>query len=252
MTKDEASEKEKGENMKKRNLALLLTAVLLSMGGCAAGGETTEQNQQTVQASVEAGEERTETGTKTASSGEASMEALEQHEETPAEDFIYSVLETGIYISGYQGDDSLVVIPEEIDGTPVTLVGGLSNAGIEGIKFSDTVETIGASCFFHDETLQYVICGENVKTIEEIAFEWCVNLKEIRLNEGLETIESGGLSTLSDQLADLYIPESVVKIAGGSLPMNGETLIHVKAGSYAEQYCKDSQKGFPEIAYIVE
>ena len=238
--------------MKKRNLALLLTAVLLSMGGCAAGGETTEQNQQTAQASVETGVESTETGTKTAASGEVSMEALEQHEETPAEDFIYSVLEIGVYIKGYQGDDSLVVIPEEIDGTPVTLVDGLSNAGIEGIKFSDTVETIGAFCFYNDETLQYVICGENVKTIGEVAFERCANLKEIRLNEGLETIENGGLGVSSDQLADLYIPESATMIAPGSLPMDGRTLIHVKAGSYAEQYCKDSQEGFPEIAYIVE
>ena len=238
--------------MKKRNLALLLTAALLSMGGCAAGGETTEQNQQTAQAFVETGEESTETGTKTAASGEASMEALEQHEETPAEDFTYSVLETGIYISGYQGDDSLVVIPEEIDGTPVTLVDGLRSAGIEGIKFSDTVETIGASCFFYDETLQYVICGENVKTIEEAAFSCCANLKEIRLNEGLETIEELGLNVSSDQLADIYIPESATKIGPGALPMDGRTLIHVKAGSYAEQYCQDAEKYFFDIAYVAE
>ncbi len=239
--------------MKKRNLALLLTAALLSMGGCAAGEETTEQNQQTVQASMETGEESTETGTKTAASGEASMEALEQHEETPAEDFIFVVSGSGDYVSieGYHGEDNIVVIPENIEGVPVTVVSGLSGSGIAGIRFSDSVETIEDACFFEDGELMYVICGDNIKEIGEMVFYNCTNLKEIRLNEGLETLGIGALMTGSSDLTDIYIPETVTDLTG--IDFYGTVTYHVKAGSPAEEFFRSvTEKNFPDLKYTIE
>lgn len=234
--------------MKKKFLIIILATAMFGITACGEGGSKVEQLSEYVDR-----EEKVDGTVEALTQTEVSMEELQQHEETPAEDFEYSLLEGFVYIRGYHGTDNLVVIPETIEGMPVTIVDGLSGSGIAGIKFADSVESIGESCFFKDESIQYVIFGQNVKAVGAIAFELCINLKEIQLNQGLETVGEGALWPDSEALADLYIPQSVVEIGEGAIPMDGTTTIHVEAGSFAEQYCiKNQEAGFPELVYVVE
>lgn len=78
--------------------------------------------------------------------------------EMQAEDsgFVFS----GGIITGYTGSESAVVIPDEIDGVPVT--------------------EIGRYAFSNNQTLESIVIGQNVTLIYPEAFEGCNNLKTVR------------------------------------------------------------------------
>lgn len=240
--------------MKKKSLALVLLITMLGVTACGEGNSAAGQSSSVSESIPTENREIITESSEVAPQKEVSMEELEQHAETSAEDFTYSVLEDHAYISGYHGTDNLVVIPGTIEGLPVTIVGGLSNSGIAGIKFADNVEKIGENCFFGDESIQYVICGEGLREIENQGFSICENMKEIRLNVGIETVGDRALCTRSSQMTDLYIPDSITKIGVAAFDMEGTVLLHVKAGSIVEQYCVDRKVpgSFPNLTYIVE
>lgn len=77
---------------------------------------------------------------------------------TEAEDFGF-VFSGGI-ITGYTGSESTVVIPDEIDGVPVT--------------------QIGRYAFSNNQTLESIVIGQNVTLIYPEAFDGCNNLKTVR------------------------------------------------------------------------
>lgn len=91
-------------------------------------------------------------------------------------------------ITAYQGNDTDITIPEELDGHVVTEIG--DNA-------------------FNDKNLSSVILPEHLKHIGIRAFI-SNNLTSIALPDTLETIETGAFS--SNNLIEVDIPESVTSI----------------------------------------
>lgn len=83
---------------------------------------------------------------------------VESEAEMEAEDsgFVFS----GGIISEYTGSESTVVIPDEIDGVPVT--------------------EIGRYAFENNLTLESIVIGQNVTLIYPEAFDGCNNLKTVR------------------------------------------------------------------------
>src|SRR5699024_10207220 len=77
---------------------------------------------------------------------------------TEAEDFGF-VFSGGI-ITGYTGSEPTVVIPDEIDGVPVT--------------------PIRRYAFSNNQTLESIVIGQNVTLIYPEAFDGCNNLKTVR------------------------------------------------------------------------
>ncbi len=216
-----------------------------------------ENSQETTQADTPAAndEEAGRADEKQNTTGEVTMDTLLSHAETPAEEFDYVIggNET-VIIEGYTGKDPIVVIPDNIEGYPVSAIRKLGTAGIEAIKLSDSVETIENNCFMPTDSeidsIKIVVLGKGVKTIGNNAFMCCSNLKEVKLNEGLEQI--GELAFASTGASEIVIPESVSSIGGGAFNMDESQTLYVQAGSYAESWCEERKEAFTNLKYVTE
>ena len=101
---------------------------------------------------------------------ELQSRANEYTEPTASDDFNFVSNGVECHIRGYKGTEQYVVIPDEIDGVPVTV--------IEQYAF-DSAEIIS------------VHLPKYLKTLESLAFHNCRSLHEINIPDGLETIGIG-------------------------------------------------------------
>ena len=134
--------------MNKKLPALFLTLVLV-LGMTACGGKTTDGTTGSTDNTVTAEEEDHKTqNTKVDPNSPITEEMLRNHAVAPAEDFTYDVEDDGIKIRSYTASDTVVVIPEEIEGKPVT-------------GFYDYV-------FANNNPVRAVLIPESVKELEEV------------------------------------------------------------------------------------
>lgn len=96
-------------------------------------------------------------------------------------------------ITGYYGNDEIVVIPSELNGTKVT--------------------KIARNAFYSKEGLRKVVIKEGITSIGEMAFRYCSDLKEIELPSTLTQI--GDLAFEDNGLTNVVIPEGVTSIPFG-------------------------------------
>ena len=142
----------------------------------------------------------------------------------PVSDFLYEETDDGDgIVVNYIGESTDVVIPETIDGKPVTEIGnsftygktpdGKShiNLAVTSVWMPDTVRTIGYHAFEDLDSLESVRLSEGLQTIGINAFRRCTALKSITLPEGLKTIETGAFESTT-ALKEITIPKSVVEI----------------------------------------
>ena len=119
---------------------------------------------------------------------------------------------TGVKVrSAYYGDltrkdvfiGEQLVIPNEIDGHPVTKIADSAFAyrenglgyGNADVVIGDNVREIGAGAFYDNDHIRSVTFGKNVETIGSGAFDNCYNLEEIKSwGERLKRIESGAFT----------------------------------------------------------
>ena len=120
-----------------------------------------------------------------------------------------------VIITGYSGTDGEPVIPETIQGKPVTAIapGAFKNVGgIYAITLPDNLLEIGYGAFENAPHLYEVNFGDGLKVIGDFAFKGCERLNEINLPEGLEMIGNGAFDSCY-WIQSIYIPETV-KIIG--------------------------------------
>jgi hypothetical protein len=177
------------------------------------------------------------------SADDITMDDLENHEETPAEDFKYRDKSNGeAVIKEYTGDDPIVVIPNEIDGKKVVDFGKIftNDKDIVAVKVGDNVEEIADGAFTNCDNLKYVILGKNVKKFNDNNVGG-KKLEALELNDGLEELGTGssttGVIVMGD--IDVKIPESVKK-----MDFACKKAMIVKAGSYAESYAKENNMDY--------
>ncbi len=228
--------------MKKFLTSILVICLMVSIAACGKGNtDVTERNESegTVSAQNETTKAPQETG-KPASTGSISLEDVMNHPVTPAEDFEYEEDEEtgGIGIMHYEGDDEIVVLPDTIEGKSVTRVEMLcfgSGSIVKGIRISDSVKRLDELSFGLNENLEVAVCGAGMKELGKSAFQDCVKLHTLILNDGLITIDDLSVSGCIG-LKELEIPDSVTEIVNRPFfgASEGFTLIGV-AGSLAEQ-----------------
>lgn len=88
-----------------------------------------------------------------------------------------------------------------------------SNKLIKGCKTThipDGVVTIGAEGFAYQDAPEYLKIPSSVKKIEAVAFQDCLGLKHLEIEEGLDTIASGVFKRST--LVEFNIPASVRRI----------------------------------------
>ena len=103
-------------------------------------------------------------------------------------DFEYTIEKNGCSIAGYKGNNTVINIPNEIDGLRV-------------IEIHD-------AAFHSSPNITEVNIPDGVTYIWYYAFKWCVNLKSITIPEGVEIIGIGAFEGCRN-LTSITIPKSV-------------------------------------------
>ena len=177
----------------------------------------------------------------------------------------YNILEDGtLEITGYEGEDTELAIPSEIDGKRVTSIGksafdtlGMCS-NLTNINIPDSVVNIGDYAFYSCSNLTNINIPDSVADIGEWAFFACSSLKSItipgsvtsikrgtftvsglqsiNISEGVESIESGAFVECYS-LKGITIPGSVTNINRGIFTLSGVEEIIISEGvkSIAEQ-----------------
>ena len=115
--------------------------------------------------------------------------------------------EKQIYILEYTGSDTVVVVPDTIQGMPVVSVCMGKGKDFEGVKIPEGVTMINEDAFMKCTKLRTVILPSTLTGIESRAFYEAVNLKTIELPEGLQEIRSEAF--FSTQLEKVVVPSTV-------------------------------------------
>ena len=116
-------------------------------------------------------------------------------------------------ITGYDGTDTVVVIPAKINGTPVTTIGraAFHGSAVTSVTIPDSVTFISDIAFANCSNLTNISIPNSVTSIGSSAFEYCTSLKSITLPSSLRTI-SQALFFECSQLTTIQIPDSVSSI----------------------------------------
>lgn len=110
---------------------------------------------------------------------------------SPVEDFSYEFIEGTVKITGYNGSDLDIVVPNEIEKRPVTIIGKEAFQGYD---------------------LNTIVLPENLLIIENNAFNNCTKLNKIVFPNSLERIENYAFSSCKS-LEDISIPENIKEIS---------------------------------------
>gem|GEM_PF-3661906 len=131
-------------------------------------------------------------------------------------DFAYKLYSDGhIEITKYNGNDTTVSVPSEIDGHPVTLIGEKAfygNTALTEVTIPNSVKFIGSNAFSHCSALETVNLPELIKSLSCGLFSYCTSLKNVMIPSSVTNI--GYIAFYHCfSLTDISIPESVTSIS---------------------------------------
>ncbi len=141
------------------------------------------------------------------------------HQTTPEADFTYTVL-NGTYcqITGYTGTDSVLILPETIDGYVVQSVADrafASNETVTYVALPHRLETLGGDAFNGCTALQTVRVGNALTAIGNSAFSGCTALKNVELSGSVKAIYAYAFLDCTS-LESIVIPDSVTSISSAA------------------------------------
>ena len=116
-------------------------------------------------------------------------------------------------ITGYNGTDTVVVIPSKINGITVETIGHAAffNSVVTSVTIPDSVTSIDDNAFGFCSQLTNISIPNSVTYIGFSAFAHCTSLKSITLPSSLSSISEALFSGCS-QLTTIHIPDSVPSI----------------------------------------
>ncbi|MCH5300978.1 MAG: leucine-rich repeat protein [Ruminococcus sp.] len=237
--------------MKKLIAILLALSLLLMFAACGSGSDSgTGNDSQSVQ---EAGN----VSDNSVYEGELTEESLRNYKVAPESDFKYCIdIEddgNGVSVTGYTGKDTVVVIPETIDGQPVTEVccwDFANDSPVRGVYCPPSVKRIGA--FGNNDALEIVIC-EGAEELLESAFIGCSRLRTVVLGDNLKKI-NGAAFGVCKSLTEVYIAPSMTEVevdytSSYAMVFFGADNLTVKGeeGSFIESFCEEQGVPFEAV-----
>lgn len=217
-------------------MALLLALACAGCGGDQSGTEGTQgTNGQTTQGSQNKNDGPYE--------GEVTEAVVRNYKVAAESDFEYEETAEGILIAEYIGSDTVVVIPETINGKPVVAIANIvfgNDSTVRGVKIPSGVKELAYT--FTNNTRLEVVIWESAEVAGEGLFNSCTGLHTVIFGDGLKTL---GLSAFfyCANLKELYIPATVESvdpdIAVTIFSCCDALTIKGEAGSYIESFCAE-------------
>lgn len=134
--------------------------------------------------------------------------------DTTADGLQYEISEGEVTITGYTGSATEFVIPEMIEGYPVTSIGDEAFHdcdSLTSITIPDSVTSIGESAFSDCSSLIHLNIPDSVTSIGDFAFDNCSSLTGVTLPDSVTSIGDWMFSGCCS-LIDINIPDSVTGI----------------------------------------
>lgn len=131
----------------------------------------------------------------------------------PASDFAYTAADGEVTITEYIGTSEHVLIPDTIDGLPVTALGhrAFYEKTVTTVVVPDSVTEIGAACFSGDNYLVSLKLPDGLKRLPPASLESCMRLYDFDLPQSLEKIYSS-VFEFNYYLTHLTLPSSLTEI----------------------------------------
>lgn len=131
----------------------------------------------------------------------------------PASDFAYTAADGEVTITEYIGTSEHVLIPDTIDGLPVTALGhrAFYEKTVTTVVVPDSVTEIGDLCFSGDNYLVSLTLPDGLAELPYGALESCFRLMDFDLPQGLKKI-SGSALQYNYYLTHLTLPSSLTEI----------------------------------------
>ncbi|URN92564.1 MAG: leucine-rich repeat protein [Candidatus Pristimantibacillus lignocellulolyticus] len=138
-------------------------------------------------------------------------------------EFTYTVSNSTAIITGYTGSSSDIIIPDEIDGYPVTGIGNEAfiSKRLTSVIIPEGVLSIGSSAF-HSNFLTSVIIPESVTSISDRVFAWN-NIVDLVIPNSVTSI--GDYAFSSNNLSNVTLSNNITFIGTGAFFMNNLTTI---------------------------
>lgn len=130
-----------------------------------------------------------------------------------ASDFAYTADGGEVTITDYIGTSEHVLIPDTIDGLPVTALGhrAFYEKTVTTVVVPDSVTEIGAACFSGDNYLVSLKLPDGLKRLPPASLESCMRLYDFDLPQSLEKIYSS-VFEFNYYLTHLTLPSSLTEI----------------------------------------
>ena len=143
-------------------------------------------------------------------------------EYTPAEYFTTETLEDGtLSIIGYTGTATKILIPPQMNETPVTDIAADAFSFCEeitSVTLPEGVKTIGCYAFNGCESLRTIKLPNTLETIDDLAFQGC-NLRNVTLPNSVKRLGWNVFNNNPD-LNKLVVPTSVTMVAENTIVWN--------------------------------
>jgi len=128
--------------------------------------------------------------------------------EPPPTELNYSVIGNEVRIDGFSTNQTQLVVPETIDGLPVTRIGdyAFDYSAIQSVQLPDTIKYIGFGAFSDCNYLTQIDLPDSLEEIAYGAFGDCDKLTEITLPRSLTAIGDRVFYDC-DALSSIYVAE---------------------------------------------
>ena len=169
--------------MKKR---IIIAAVLVMLCGCS--------------------DAETENGTETLNATSISTSVTAETEDDIEEDYDYVIENGEAHIFKYRGSENDVVIPESLDGSPVTYVSRRAFAGktVVSLTLPETVKSI--ENFMINNTLERIDLSSGITELSADCFRDCMALREVNIADGGKYKSVNGAVYTADGKELIFMP----------------------------------------------
>lgn len=120
----------------------------------------------------------------------------------------------GIEVMNYNGADTDVVVPSEIDGYPVVRIGTWafsSRSHVTSVTLPDSITGIGSAAFDGCTSLKSINLPEGLTDLGDQAFNCCSSLESIVIPDGITTIGDWMFQSCTS-LRSVTLPDSVTSL----------------------------------------